>query len=66
MVEAEPVSPSRRFSLVSGLGKKAWLRLAGMLLHEYGLSLAEIGRHLEIITSAVSKMVSKPENNLSR
>lgn len=36
-------------------------RLAGILIEECGLSLAEIGRQLGVTTSAVSKAVSKKE-----
>lgn len=42
------------------------LQLSGVLLEEYGLSLAELGRRLGVTTSAVSKMVSRHEKNRLR
>ena len=59
-------SPELRSGRRKGRLPMIRLKLAGLLLEEYGLSLAEMGMCLGVTTSAVSKMISRREKNLSR
>ena len=59
-------SPELRSGSRKGRLPMIRLQLAGLLLEEYGLSLAEMGIRLGVTTSAVSKMISRREKNLSR